>query len=145
MDIRELRIGNLVDTVNHGNGVTSPNKQPMWIQAIELHSVELCHLKDTIHDTRRFLRKSLNDIIPIPITEEWLLKLGFEKIEGDEWKVFIPSNNCETSIEVNLKDKNNPEINIWTAVDGDWSCIKTDNKFVHQLQNLYFALTGKEL
>ena len=68
---------------------------------------------------------------PIPITEEWLVKFGFEEVKryGDGvWRVhdfiliFYPDECflCDCDIDVKIKH-------------------------VHQLQNLYFALTGKEL
>lgn len=128
MDIRELRIGNLFDTVNHGNGITSPNKQPMWIQAIELHSVELCHLKDSIHNTRRFLKKPLNDIIPIPITEEWLVKFAFIDFEKQSFSYYVENNG-----EIVFK-KSGLDILYDYPI-----------QYVHQLQNLFFSLSGEEL
>lgn len=127
---QELRLGNIVDTVNHGNGITSPNKQPMWIQAIELHSIELCNVKDSIHDTRRFLRKSLNDIIPIPLTEEWLLKFG--ETYGTEWHFNgITFEQFEDGL-------------FYSGGEGIKLSMKAID-YVHQLQNLFFSLCGKEL
>jgi len=72
---------------------------------------------------------------PIPLTEEWLLKFGFEKRDGE-----VPEN-----IDFVFKG-------FWieqqTDVD-DFICLNTEPfvsvKYVHQLQNLYFALTGEEL
>jgi len=67
---------------------------------------------------------------PIPLTEEWLLKFGFvAKNEGylcSNKKVYLSDDfyyyclyfDCEDVIEI---------------------------KYVHSLQNLYFALTGEEL
>lgn len=62
---------------------------------------------------------------PIPLTEEWLLKFGFEKAYETcyQYKDFI------------LNDK-------FIMMDID---ITIQLKHVHQLQNLYFALTGEEL
>lgn len=68
-------------------------------------------------------------LLPIPITEEWLLKFGYTFKSygyGDgEWKQW---------------SFNGYSLNSFT-------CNKTgvDLKYVHQLQNLYFALTGEEL
>ena len=56
---------------------------------------------------------------PIPLTEEWLLKFGFEfkePILTSAWK---------------------------NSAVGD--VLITKCEFVHQLQNLFFALTGEEL
>jgi hypothetical protein len=69
------------------------------------------------------------EIVPIPLTEEILLAFGFEydDIDGNSgyWKV----NNFKVVF----------------GEDGcsyNWSLII---KYVHQLQNLVFALTGEEL
>ena len=62
---------------------------------------------------------------PIPLTEEWLFKFGFEKAYETcyQYKDFI------------LNDK-------FIMMDID---ITIQLKYVHQLQNLYHALTGEEL
>lgn len=69
---------------------------------------------------------------PIPLTKEWLLKFGFENKSGNyylkinELKDFILQKEevgymmCDIDILVNIK-------------------------YVHQLQNLIYALTGEEL
>jgi hypothetical protein len=71
---------------------------------------------------------------PIPLTEEWLLRFGFEKIkkgtEYSKWK------------KDGLKfwwDNLMPGITAFGKCDIG----RTDR--VHELQNLYFALTGQEL
>lgn len=67
------------------------------------------------------------DLQPIPLTEEWLLKFGFE-LKNWGIKVWY------------LKGF---EIDQHFYLKGiDWG---VRFKYVHQLQNLYFALTGKEL
>jgi hypothetical protein len=85
---------------------------------------------------------------PIPLTEEWLLKLGFEKGETFDYGISLK--------HVPMFSKNNIFIllseNVYSyfvrIYDGGTS---EDNDkvaeihFVHQLQNLYFALTGEEL
>jgi hypothetical protein len=90
-------------------------------------------------------------IKPIPLTEEWLLKFGFEKViyESDE-------TGYGTDYELDIKG-----VGLISYSD-DFSCAlfgskesskdelgflpNWDNcKHVHSLQNLYFALTGEEL
>ena len=72
-------------------------------------------------------------LIPIPLTEEWLEKLGFEKI-----------NRCMTlSFEKNKFQLEN-NILYWQQCEfADWC--KFPCEYVHTLQNLYFAVTGVEL
>lgn len=72
---------------------------------------------------------------PIPLTEEWLLKFGFE-------------------IKLKLSGHNGFYLNGFYIIKSNYvfelliegsSVILSKIKFVHQLQNLYFALTGQEL
>ena len=63
---------------------------------------------------------------PIPLTEEWLLKFGFK--QNKEYKYW--------EFGKFIIDQN------FTLCDID---IKVTIKYVHQLQNLFFALTEKEL
>ena len=72
---------------------------------------------------------------PIPLTEEWLLKFGFDKYTEDYYELF----NCVVHLKANRT---------FIAVGEYPNCVEselTTPKHVHQLQNLYFALTGKEL
>lgn len=82
---------------------------------------------------------------PVPLTDEWLVKFGFEK----------GGSNRFNYIDLNVDES------FYIAVNGEegvFNCIVAlDNgeeeisecishiKHVHQLQNLYFALTGEEL
>ena len=70
-------------------------------------------------------------ILPIPITEEMLLKCGFECYEFD---------NGEPN-QYRFKSR------LIVIRNGFFYDYGADVKieFVHQLQNLYFALTGEEL
>ena len=70
-----------------------------------------------------------DDFEPIPLTEEWLLKFGFKKDKVDETYY-----------------KDNFEIMLPNFFQYKISLISDALvKHVHQLQNLYFALTGQEL
>lgn len=74
--------------------------------------------------------ESIEDMKPIPLTEEWLVKFGFE---NGELLVF----------EGYVLFKKFPDI-ITLEIDGNRMPLH-GFKYVHQLQNLYFALTGEEL
>ena len=64
----------------------------------------------------------------IPLSEEWLLKFGFEQREGwDDTEYFFKKG---IEIYTDLLGFNYDGFNI---------------KHVHQLQNLYFALTNEDL
>jgi hypothetical protein len=79
---------------------------------------------------------------PIPLTEEWLLKFGFEyKVEElgvRFYEIQIGISFISLSIEGHFNI--NSGESYW-YMDRDFKA----PKYVHQLQNLYFALTGEEL
>lgn len=101
----------------------------------------------------------------IPLTEEWLVKLGFIRYKPD----FRRDEVNERSYVINdcFNDKLSDHFRIyWRSeskqrwVNEIWGSKGNDNgsdffiycgnyvksvKYVHQLQNLYFALTGEEL
>ena len=76
----------------------------------------------------------LKSIKPIPLTEEWLIKFGFVK-SLDYWVI----SNKGFFVGVTLKEV------IYPMFDIDNPMLIKTLKHVHQLQNLYFALTGEEL
>ena len=84
---------------------------------------------------------------PIPLIEEWLIKFGFKINEdfgfdsGEDTCYDIYSNGKLSIADVNGVYK------LWIEIDqDDWYNFSwTKIEYVHQLQNLYFALTGFEL
>ena len=118
MEIRELRIGNYIEY----NG-----------EIIKLDGSLLCCY---IQNELEFPLK------PIPLTEEILLKFGFEKREhksffkGKELIYFTFTSNKYGFL-------------IWNTIQNQWWVLGkisiSQPIYVHQLQNLYFALTGEEL
>ena len=76
---------------------------------------------------------------PIPLTKEWLLKFGFVK-EGRYYTRGVHQRLF--SGLMNLKFDR--LLQMWVFSVGRYSDI-TRIEYVHQLQNLYFALTGEEL
>jgi hypothetical protein len=68
---------------------------------------------------------------PIILTEEWLLRFGFYKYSDKEFYVY---NSREDEVRT-----------IKTETGWNIAYYITNTQFVHQLQNLYFALTGEEL
>lgn len=69
-----------------------------------------------------------NEIDPIELTEHWLLKFGFEKLNY-------------TYLAKGLAVHNHDIVSFYMLYEQN----RTYIKYVHQLQNLYFALTGEEL
>jgi len=75
----------------------------------------------------------------IPLTEEWLLNFGFKK--SSEGFFSIKTNKRSINLEINLKTKRTILFNNLNKSYVDLMA----SKYVHQLQNLYFSLTEKEL
>ena len=121
MKANELRIGNLINYEQTTHVISSIS---------ENHVISYWVMKkreETWHDF-------LDDIKPIPLTEEWLEKSGKFDWSDDYWILLIAN---LTEIEL--------------LYQGDEFKVYMNDlpiqyiKYVHQLQNLYFALTGTEL
>jgi hypothetical protein len=76
----------------------------------------------------------INHYEPIPLTEEWLLKFGFKKT-GMVLRIDVTPHLelCHIIGEMRIQTISSEFTNTIPV------------KYIHQLQNLYFALTGKEL
>ena len=114
MKASELRIGSWC------NIVKSPFESEIGehqIEAITIHYFE-----------------SGDDLVlkPIPLTEEWLLKLGAEENEG-----------C--FIHDRFKLQFHDTYKFWYVFDVTLMAYITKVEFVHEWQNVYFALNGEEL
>jgi hypothetical protein len=72
---------------------------------------------------------------PIPLTEDWLIRLGFEQAMNGWF--------CKKEYLWLRQYKLNNQWFAGVNGIGDIDCTRID--YVHQLQNLYFALTGEEL
>lgn len=100
MEATELRIGNFYD--HHG----TPKKVT--------HSI----IEDVWEAKRTWCK-------PIPLNNEWMLKLGFAIDDDCGWVIE------DFEIDLSYRFVNSlPSVNL---------------EYVHQLQNLYHAITGKEL
>ena len=78
-----------------------------------------------------FMYDEFNEVHEIPLTEEQLIKFGFDKRGYDG----------------NKFDKDIFKIDVRCMIWGIGSCSGTGTikGYVHEIQNLYFALTNKEL
>jgi hypothetical protein len=76
---------------------------------------------------------------PIPLTEEWLIKMGFEK-SVDTTNLFVKIENInEVQYEITFNEK------VGCSLYAEEFWLKDEIKYVHTLQNLYYALCGEEL
>jgi hypothetical protein len=125
MKATELRINNLVNAVMT-NEVYSID---LWA----LNVIEEGNYQNS-HNTKTKVFK------PIPLTEEWLLKFGFI---GKYKSVHTHWNYKGFGIEQKSdEDDFGGSIPIEQVFYYEY---RYDIEHVHQLQNLYFALTGEEL
>lgn len=77
---------------------------------------------------------------PITLTENWLLRFGFEKKVNNFGQWF---NKGVYLLEYQFISDS---YTLRKSINKDESILLNDKvKYVHQLQNLYFALTGTEL
>ncbi len=112
IEARELRIGNYVNAlgqtiaIGDGNKVNSPKSWNTVILTFDL-------------------------IDAIPLTEEWLVKLGFEYDEFADVRFWY-----KEDVSLGANDD-------YPYYENSMKIVYV--KHVHQLQNLYFALTGEEL
>ena len=141
MKAEELRIGNYVevsknmfceylDCLDLDDIDKIPDNKCMQIVAVEKDQVRISLFDEEVEFY-------YEDLKLIPLTEQWLIDFGFnyEDVGNDNHftKTFSkPFINIEYSINV-------PEFRL--LYNGFHIIIK----HVHQLQNIYFALTGKEL
>ena len=84
-----------------------------------------------------------DSIQPIPLTEEWLEKFGFVctwcgQGDGQTWELNTPN-----QLPIVIHGDMYP-LYFDYSENGSWM-YGAELKYVHQLQNLYFALTGQEL
>jgi len=102
---------------------------------------ELRH-RVTHHDIRNLYESELINKVPsssysdIPLTEDWLLKIGFEKINHIHGYSFY---------SLSKSKKNKCHIDIYDTKTKCMGYSVNHCEYVHQLQNLFFAITGTEL
>jgi len=110
MDARELMLGN--NLLNDGIVVT--------IDARSIFDI--------------WDNKGMKKYEPIPLTDEWLVKFGFEN-PADSWIGSI----------FHLSEWDDFPLNWCVALNKNNAILVCKLEYVHSLQNLYFALTGQEL
>lgn len=118
MEITEVRIGNLISE----NGKVVLVKSLQWGQGINQEA-----------------GRAAPDVQPLPLDAAWLERLQFtldkEQSEGEPYRLYTMGSwdayvyEGYISIELSSGAYEPPQ----------------DITYVHQLQNLYFALTGREL
>lgn len=83
---------------------------------------------------------ALDDFEPIKLGIEWFRMFGFD---GDYANIVNSTHGC--SIEHSYYSKHNDGIGKYFLIDCDGGEIGLELLYVHQLQNLYYSLEGKNL
>lgn len=137
MEANELRIGNLVnyELMDSECKVRGLGEDCLWLNGTKFGGPV-----------------GIDLFKPIPLTEEWLLKFGFSNIEG-EFRMDMPNPfNNKSVFESIIFFQDGDGFAQFIIQESGEDLGMTHNSFVpvkieyvHQLQNLYFALTGTEL
>lgn len=119
----ELRLGNYL--MYRGETLTR-------VQSLGVNGFETGKVSDTILDGIACGSTDIADYEPIPLTPEWLERMGFVKNRIGDYGIgntfVFPYTNPGEWFVTFSPDKGG------TAV-----------RYVHQLQNIYYAMIGKEL
>ena len=139
MKANELRIGNWVENAVHGMG------------QVEYIDVK-CNSRATVIGIKgkgfRMSSPNPDTFTPIPLTEQWLVRFGFEKKNDDQHAIRVTHGKITIEIVVfsdfgiglyYVHYKEFPRDERMVPILGG------NNQHVHQLQNLFFSLTGTEL
>jgi hypothetical protein len=140
LNARELRLGNIIFTNHYElvNGVAVLVQRITIIDSI---------LNDSINydPIARESYCSIKDCFPIPLSEEWVRKFGMESLDMEidyvEWGF---DNGTNTLFHI-IQDGIGKDFPFYLEYDLGFGNERREIKYVHQLQNLYFALTGEEL
>ena len=122
MNANELRIGNYVYF-------------PFTKEVVKILGINAHEINGKIENSISFMNglnlycEKIEKLKAIDLTDEWLLKLGFLKYKGDNKDFWL--NDFEFANDLK-----------WIFWKGN---MLENIKYVHQLQDLYFCLTAKEL
>jgi len=110
IDAQEFRVGNLYSQFGNTHEAT-------WVTIKELEDAP---------DEQLWFK-------PIQLTEEWLLRFGFDEqpftYDKDKLSICLSGSQYKNG----------------RTYFNSWCILESQPMFVHQLQNLYFALTNQEL
>lgn len=130
MKANELRIGNVLQTIKY----KSPVKINLFYGEFDCQTDS----PFTDYPTDYECDRSLSELEPIPLTEEWLVRAGFSLTVSATY-----STGGKVDFNVYFKDGFT-----YNSIQNCWwfnGVLPNQPKYLHQLQNLYFALTGEEL
>lgn len=132
MNPQELRIGNLLKSDGRICVVTNIDSTSDFKLSPE--GIFSCEF---VEEPKHYLSRSdIENYEPIPLTNERLLKFGFDNTETG-WEI-IYRNRFKFSVILFKKVAS-------VGMAGPFGLFEVKLKYVHELQNLFFALTKEEL
>lgn len=141
IESKELRIGNYV-MIDFESQEIVKVKEIKEITEGKKGNMSISHvMKDGGYATTSLeesIKQNEYDFLvkPIPLTEDWLVKFGYVGFKKGSYKTYGLIIDNVISYSVNI---HNNEV----VFPNKYKPVKL--KYVHQLQNLYHALTGEEL
>lgn len=130
MDKNQFRLGNLIGFDDYSD---------VTFEIIELTSE---HLTGAGGKNDTWINAYVS-IVPIPITNEWLEKFGFVP-QNESSHLRYLGQSYSQCIQLNHTDETTYHLYICSKVEDQEVFLGTIN-YVHELQNLYFSLTGEEI
>lgn len=126
INAKELRLGNFINYIN-SDYINDHKKRDDTFEVIEVDVIDHLGINNFAHE----------DLEGIPLTHELLhIHLGFE---FSAYKIFKGYGRGLTNGKITV------DCNTMQPTDFGNNISATEIKYLHQLQNLYFALTGEEL
>lgn len=125
MKASELRLGNFVLFASEGKQFT--------VKELSIGGIE-------VSNTEELVWIEIEEFEGIPLSEEWLEKFGFDSKASTTW-----SEGPDNPIDYKVYKKGRFTYNTFQEAWWYNGLLEYQPKYVHQLQNLYFALTGQEL
>lgn len=132
MESKDLRIGNYVIV----------KSLLTYVNCTRIVEVDAGFISDV--DSNELYHSFFQECHPIPLTEEWLVNFGF----------IVGESNCDREAKIYSIQVSNTDLLYFD--DGEWYIShQWDNnhfkntfwnqpKYVHQLQNLYYSLSGED-
>ena len=118
MNIKELRIGNFVVAENKGWAVGSID---FFKNEIVLYNINMLAIRKTF---------KLDELNPIPVTDDWLYEFGVKDYAEDGSYHYFYNFSDNHIFEIDSNGQSNPVV---------------ECKYIHELQNAWLMLNGKEL
>lgn len=153
INVKELRIGNFI--MDDDGMLAKINGFNPFDHSIRCDEAEGCVICiDVYHElTSKWMMGREADspeCNPIPLTPEWLERCGFLQMEykyydGSTAEAFVQKGKRYIIRSMDFKDVSPYYAMAYFPYAQSQNSIPSELRYVHQLQNLYFALTGEEL